>query len=168
MISAEDWLAATTQSLVKVADTYFDVEAMASESFDDEAAAKCGAIIGLASGDNTVQLMMLATRRGSESLGKALLGFESNESIDTCDLADAIGEIMNIVAGMVKTVVNHRDDSLNLTLPTFVEGRLEPIGGQEVMGEVIKMGAVETKVVVINGTNQAKRKPRNATATVTV
>lgn len=162
MISAEDWLAATTESLVEVAETYFDMEAMESESFHEDAAAKCGAIIGLASGDNTVQLMMLATRRGSESLGKALLGFESNESIDTCDLADAIGEIINIVAGMVKTVVNHQDDSLHLTLPTFVEGTLEPIGGQEIMGKVIKMGPVETKVVVINGTKQGTRKPRIA------
>ncbi|MCP4447884.1 MAG: chemotaxis protein CheX [Myxococcales bacterium] len=164
MISAEDWLAATTKSLIEVAETYFDVGTMTSEDFADDGSAKCGAIIGLISENNTVQLMMLSSRRGSESLGKALLGFEADEAIETGDLADAIGEIINIVAGMVKGVVNDQDDSLNLTLPTFVEGTLEPVGAEEVLCKVINMGPVQTKVLVFNGSPQAARKPRSSAA----
>ncbi len=164
MISAEDWLEATTKSLIEVAETYFDVSTMEAESFREDDGPKCGATIGLASETNTVQLMLVASRRGSEILGKALLGFEPDEAIELGDLADAIGEIVNIVAGMVKGVVNDQDDSLNLSLPTFVEGTLEPVGGQVVMGTVINMGPVQAKVVVINGVRQMRRKPRSSAA----
>ncbi len=164
MISTEDWLDATTKSLIEVAETYFDVSTMEAEDFLDDDSPKCGATIGLASEENTVQLMLVATRRGSEILGKALLGFDPDEAIELGDLADAIGEIVNIVAGMVKGVVNDQDDSLNLSLPTFVEGTLEPVGGQVVLGTVINMGPVQTKVVVINGVRQLRRKPRSSAA----
>tara|TARA_R110002096_G_scaffold423452_2_gene630630 strand:+ start:36334 stop:36828 length:495 start_codon:yes stop_codon:yes gene_type:complete len=162
MISVEDWLDATTKSLTEVAETYFDVSTMEAASFHDADGPTCGALIGLASEDNTVQLMMLATRSGSESLGKALLGFNAHEAIDTGDLADAIGEIINIVAGMVKTEVSALDDSLYLTLPTFAEGTLAPIGGHETLGKIITLGTVQTKVVVINGAKEIIRKPRSS------
>lgn len=164
MISAQQWLDVTTKSLTEVAETYFDVSAMEAASFQEADGPTCGALIGLTSEHNTVQLMMVATRRGSESLGKALLGFEAHEAIDTGDLADAIGEIINIVAGMVKTEVSALDDSLYLTLPTFVEGTLAPIGGNEILGQIITMGTVQTKVIVINGAKRIARKPRSSAA----
>lgn len=164
MISPQDWLRATTDSLVEVVDTYFEVDSMVEARFDDSGGAKCGAIIGLVSEQNSVQLMLMATRRGSEVLAKALLGFEQEERIETGDLADAIGEIVNIVAGMVKTVLNDQDDQLQLTLPTFVEGTLEPLGGQTATYELLRMGPVDTKVIVINGTRKRARQPRHNAA----
>tara|TARA_R110000868_G_scaffold97621_1_gene268684 strand:+ start:142 stop:636 length:495 start_codon:yes stop_codon:yes gene_type:complete len=164
VISPEDWLAATTKSLIEVADTYFDMGTMEAESFYEVDSPKCGAIIGLTSDTNTVQLMVVATRRGSEKLGKALLGFEPDETIETGDLADAIGEIINIVAGMVKTAVNDQDDALSLTLPTFVEGTAEPLNGHVALDTIINIGPVQTKVVVINGARHVKHRPRSSAA----
>ncbi len=163
MIPAEDWLDATTKSLLEVANTYFDLSTMEAGSGAADAP-KCGAMIGLASEDNTVQLMLISTRLGSESLGRALLGFDSDEAIETGDLADAIGEIVNIVAGMVKTAVHDQDDALNLTLPTFFEGTVEPLAGQVVLETMLKIGPVETRVVVSSGVRRVTRKPRSSAA----
>jgi CheY-specific phosphatase CheX len=162
MISPDEWLAATTKSLVEVVETYFDVSTMSEALFDE--GPKCGTMIGLVSDDNAVQMMLVATKQGAEILAKALLGFEPDEEIDPGDLADAIGEIINIVAGMVKTVLNDQDKGLNLTLPTFVDGTLTPITGQTVSYEVIEMGPVQAKVLIVNGNRVAKRKPRASAA----
>ncbi len=164
MIEGEDWLQATTKSLQEMADIYFDMEKMSEEAYSDVSEAKVGAMIGLVSGDNSVQLMLLASEKGSEELAKALLGFEPDEAIDQSDLADALAEIVNIVAGMVKTVVNDQDGKLNLTLPTFMTGSCEPVGGQVVVESKLKMGPVEAKVVVISGNPQSVRAPRISAA----
>ncbi len=161
MIAGDTWLAATTKSLQEMADIYFDLGSMVPETFDEEEEVKSGAMIGLVSPGNSVQLMLVASRRGSEVLAKALLGFEPDEAIEVGDLADAMAEIVNIVAGMVKTVVNDQDGNLNLTLPTFMTGSCQPLGGQLVTEGRLTLGSVEAKVIVIHSNRET-----NATARV--
>lgn len=165
MISPEQWLSATANSLLEVVETYFDVGSMTEATFDEGAEVpRCGTMIGLVSDDNAVQMMLVATKPGAEILARALLGFEPDEEIEPGDLADAIGEIINIVAGMVKTELNDQDRDLNLTLPTFVDGTVTPITGQTVSYQIIEMGPVQTKVLIVNGNRVAKRKPRVSAA----
>jgi len=160
VIDADTWLAATTKSLEEMAEIYFDVDNMTPQSFDNENDQKTGAMIGLVSPGNSVQLMLISSNEGSEVLAKALLGFEADEEIDKVDLADALAEIVNIVAGMVKTVVNDQDGNLNLTLPTFLSGDCSPLGGQLVTEGPLTLGSVEAKVVVIQSRASKAKKMR--------
>ncbi|MBL4636895.1 MAG: chemotaxis protein CheX [Kofleriaceae bacterium] len=147
-----------------MADVYFDIGSMPKEGFDEEQDLKSGAMIGLVSPGNSVQIMLVASRRGSEILAKALLGFEPDEAIDAGDLADALAEIVNIVAGMVKTVVNEQDGNLNLTLPTFMTGSCRPLGTQLVTEGRLTLGTVEAKVIVIHSNPEANAKARVSAA----
>lgn len=164
MIGPETWLGATVSALNEVVTSYLDVDNLAAATLDADERPSCGAVVGLVSEENSVQIFLVASREGAEVLGKGLLGFEADEEIEMGDLADAMGEIVNIVVGVVKTAVNDEDSSLNLTLPSFVEGRLEPLGGQVVTHQIVMMGPVETKVLVINGNRAAKRQPRSSAA----
>ncbi len=164
MITGDTWLEATTKSLQEMADIYFDLGSMVPETFNDEEDLKSGAMIGLVSPGNSVQLMLVASRRGSEVLAKALLGFEPDEAIDAGDLADAMAEIVNIVAGMVKTVVNEQDGNLNLTLPTFMTGSCQPLGGQLVTEGQLTIGSVEAKVIVLHSNPAADSNARVSAA----
>lgn len=151
MIEGDTWLEATQKSLQELADLYFDSAEMEEEvEFNDNAGNRSGAMVGLVSQNNSVQLMLVASKRGSEILSKTLLGFEADQDITQSDLADAMAEIVNIVAGMVKTVVNEQDGDLHLTLPTFLTGDCQPLGGQGVTEGALKLGSVEAKVIVVH------------------
>lgn len=162
VISADDWLKSTVESLEEVVNSYFDVSTLSPAMFDDDVERPtCGAIIGLVSGENSVQIFLVASHSGAEGLGKGLLGFEPDEEIEMSDVGDAMGEIVNIVAGMIKTALNDQDSNLNLSLPTFVQGKLEPLGGQIASHQVLMMGPIETKVLVINSSQEASAKAKS-------
>jgi len=61
----------------------------------------------------------------AQELCKRLLGMEAeDEDLSTEDLLDAIGEIANMIAGVLKARMVEHDPSILIGLPTCIEGRL--------------------------------------------
>jgi len=55
---------------------------------------------------------------------------------------------MNIIAGRVKSRASERDDSIQLGLPMFVEGRVQETGSMERQAAEIQLGPVDCTLLV--------------------
>lgn len=151
MITPEEWLDAIAKSLNEVAASYLDVSRAPLAEYDDDSdSLKAGAVIGLVSKSNSVQMQLLSTEEGAESLARALLGFDFDEPIESDDMLDAIAEIMNIVRGLVKVKLHDKDPDLNLTLPLALDDTLKGLGERAVNSRLLEIGPVATKIVTVN------------------
>ncbi len=81
-------------------------------------------------------------------LARTLLFMESDEELGDDDLADAINEVINIVAGGVKRRMSEIDAGLKLGLPAFFNGTLHPTSHQEALSSKIDIGGAEIYLMV--------------------
>jgi len=111
---------------------------------------KSGAYIPILSGENALQLALISDACGGQQLAKALLGMDSkDEDLSPADVADAVGEIMNVVAGGVKRRLIEKDSQLQLGLPIFVHGYIEVMEMLEWAVMDVNIGSVPAHFMVI-------------------
>jgi hypothetical protein len=116
-----------------------------------------GAYIPLLAEDQTLQLALLASPAGCADLSRLLLGMEPGEEVSDADIADAVGELVNIVAGGVKQRMQGPDrigsgGSLRLGLPVFIHGYVQPTQQLEVCLASVRIGEVEAHLMALRST----------------
>lgn len=114
-----------------------------------------GAFLTMVSLDDTLQLGMASNKNGCKSISGALMGMTPRqmEALSNEDIVDAMGEVVNIIAGMVKTKMENINPRINIGLPVFLTGNIEPSHQQEAGAIEIKIGDVKTQIVVIRQKN---------------
>ena len=118
-----------------------------------------GAYIPLLAEDQTLQLALLASPAGCAGLSRLLLGMEPDEDVSDADIADAVGELVNIVAGGVKQRMQGpgktgtgkigTGGSLRLGLPVFIHGYVQPTQQLEISLASARIGAVEAHLMAL-------------------
>ena len=107
-----------------------------------------GAYIAVLGEANAMHLGLTTTPEGCRMLARGLLGMRSDETLSDKDAVDGVSEVMNILAGKVKSSMADRDHSLRLGMPIFME---QPIQMRENMERVIaevKIGPVPCQLLV--------------------
>ena len=107
------------------------------------------AYIPLISRSQAFQLGFAATRDSCEALTKNLLGMEEDEDAGELDVADAVGEIVNIVAGGVQIRLADSALVIELGLPILTNGGIYALPTQETVGAEVKMDAVDAVIVLV-------------------
>lgn len=79
-----------------------------------------GSLVALTAEDRSVQIGLVASDEHCPTLVRAFLQLEEDEELEDQDVADALGEMANVLAGGVK--VRLEDGSLNLGLPVVLRG----------------------------------------------
>ena len=108
-----------------------------------------GAYIPLLAEDQTLQLALLASPAGCADLSRLLLGMEADEEVSDADIADAVGELVNIVAGGVKQRMQQVAPGVRLGLPVFIHGYVQPTQQLEVSLASARVGAVDAHLMVL-------------------
>ena len=111
-----------------------------------------GAYIPMLAEDQTLQLALLASPEGCADLSRLLLGMEQEEEVAAADIADAVGELVNIVAGGVKQRLQDGAGGLRLGLPVFIHGYVQPTQQLEVSLASVRIGAVDAHLMVLRST----------------
>ncbi len=76
-----------------------------------------GAYLPFEGGDEKLWMCLFADERGSQSISRALFGMGPDEDdLDDEELGDAVGEVLNVVAGLVKNDVRDEDKQITLTI----------------------------------------------------
>ena len=97
-IAPKDWLRSAVDATAEVATGTLGYPANDQVEYSEEIpSGHRGAFIGLISQHNSVQLGVMSANGGCEKLARDLLGFEADEELAQEDVADAVGEIINIV-----------------------------------------------------------------------
>ncbi|HYH48767.1 MAG TPA: chemotaxis protein CheX [Acidimicrobiia bacterium] len=116
-----------------------------------------GAYIPLLAEDQTLQLALLASPDGCADLSRLLLGMTPDEEVAAADIADAVGELVNIVAGGVKqrlqdAVQTSWGGGLRLGLPVFIHGYVQPTQQLEVSLAAVRIGEVDAHLMALRST----------------
>lgn len=120
VITGQMWIEAAVDAL-RDRSSMFEAEGLDVLSISEQLPEQTsGAFISIAGGQQSVQLGVLCGPAERQALAQKFLGDDTLLGQD--DLADAMREIANIVAGGLKSAMLEYDPCLALGLPLFVEG----------------------------------------------
>lgn len=115
-----------------------------------------GAYITLVGDTGSVQMGIISTTQGCKQLAGMLLGMEGEEidELSGADMVDAYGEIINVVAGIVKQLVNESDPSFHLGLPIFINGQVCAMEHQNSIVTDLTLDGVPVHLLVLTPDTQ--------------
>ncbi len=108
-----------------------------------------GALLPLVGRCVNVQLGLLGERAALEHVARTLCMMEPDEEIDWEDATDAVSEVVNVIAGALKTAMIDRVPTLRLGLPMFADGFHHRTGGSRSVMRARMPGAEFTFVVAL-------------------
>ncbi|MGH7682334.1 MAG: chemotaxis protein CheX [Candidatus Eiseniibacteriota bacterium] len=148
-IEVQEWLDCLTDVAQEFAtgSLRFDGGVMSNDP-----AAKVGtrpaAYISILSDKNSMHLGLATSMQGCRTLTRAFLGVREKDAISEKDVVDAMSEILNIVAGKVKSRLAARDKSLKLGLPIFITGQIQVTDTMERAVANVELGPVPCQLLV--------------------
>ncbi len=108
-----------------------------------------GAYISVVGTEQSVELGVVCTPESQQALAQRFLGAEA--ALEPDEVADAMREIANIVAGGLKTVMIQHDPSLLLGLPLFIDGVHLGANTRTHVAKVNLIGQELCLVVIVRG-----------------
>ena len=113
------------------------------------------AYISVLSESNSMHLGLSASMQGCRTLTRAFLGIREKDGISERDVVDAMSEILNILAGKVKSRLASRDGSLRLGLPIFLVGAIQVTANMDRAAGGVEMGPVSCELLVFRNRGAA-------------
>ena len=146
VIPIQEWLTSLEEAATEVAGTTlrFDDAPEPRETVTE----RPGAYIALMTDTHSIHLGINATPEGCRRLARGFLALRSDQPVADQDVADSIREVMNIVAGKVKSKMSGKDGALQLGLPMFLEHPRHAGEGAESVATEVKLGVVDCRLVV--------------------
>lgn len=149
-ISIDNWLTAMIEATDETATQTLGFESVAGKhTIGEQPVDKPGSFISLASENDSVQIGLVSNKEGLELLAKSMLGMTPEEEIAQADITDAVGEIINIVAGGVKRRLNEQAGGMKLGLPMFIDGKIAQGGSQELACANLNLGNIPAHLLVL-------------------
>lgn len=144
-----DWVSAMTDAAIEFGQQMLDAQDAAAGGALSSMPGSSGAYLALVGDQAAMQLGVVATPTDCATIARALLMMNADEAISQEDIADAINEVINVVAGGVKSRLIDREPGLTLGLPLFVDGQVVATHSVEWAGQTVKLVGAELHLVVI-------------------
>lgn len=162
VIPLNDWLESLKESTHDLLTTSlrFDGSAM-NDAGQKPSDKRPGAYIAVLGEVNSMHLGLSSTPQGCRALARALLGMRSDEELTDGDAIDGVSEVMNIIAGKVKSRMTGRDGSLRLGMPIFMDAPIQMRDNMERVVADLKVGPVPVQLLVFR-TRRAEEKANGA------
>ncbi len=141
-------LEAAFQEVARTALGLADMEA--KEHLDAPYPESQGAYLGLVATQGALQIGLASNEPGCQALAKGLMGMsEADPPLEAAEMADAICEIVNIVAGAFKGRVRERMGNLTMGLPVFFRGPAQPTGHTAVKVARLSTGTITAALLIV-------------------
>jgi hypothetical protein len=114
----------------------------------ERSVAMIGAHIPLVGGGQAFDMALVSSAQGCEALSRAILCLDPHPAIRDVEIADAIGEIVNMLAGSMKRRLAGHGAHLALGLPIFVHGHMQRSDRLSVITLPVRFGPVDTMVLI--------------------
>lgn len=108
-----------------------------------------GAHVALVGHGEAFDLAVVATPGDCAALARAMLASTRTDTLSAAEVADAVGEIANMLAGAVKRRMHRHGADLALGLPVFIRGEVQPSERVTVLAIPARLGPIPTHVLVI-------------------
>lgn len=149
-IDLQEWLDTLSQIAQHYASNHlrFDRSAAAATDAVPPGAPRPAVYVSILGARSSMHLGITTTPEGARTLTRAFLGLRGPEALADRDVVDGLSEILNILAGKVKSHMSARDASLKLGLPMFVSGSVGHGEGTEKATTDVMMGPVPCQLQV--------------------
>lgn len=107
-----------------------------------------GAYIAILSETESVHLGLCLSPEDCHVLARALLGMGAHETLSETDMVDGVSEVMNIIAGKVKSKMAARGENLRLGLPMFIPTPITPAGDMQTASAELPLGPATARLTV--------------------
>jgi Chemotaxis phosphatase CheX len=149
-LSMSRWLAVLTDATTELAQVTFNTAPSPAEPIVLVPPDREGSLLPLYVGEETLQVGVLATPEACRDLTKALLGLEPPEEPGESDIPDAVGEIVNIIAGILQRKVNVEEgQAVALGFPVHFLGTLVSTSNVETVAARVNLGPALAELVVV-------------------
>ena len=162
-VATEAWLQAACETAVELAGATLLLPAHVDDPLPPRLSALlpltalAGAYIPLSAGLESITVAWVAGEVGCRALAGALLGIGADEELPSSDVADAVGEVVNMLAGGVKSRMLPQVTPIGLGLPMFLHGWIEPGERLEIAARRIQVDRFETVVLVLRQRSSTRR-----------
>lgn len=154
-IPLQEWLKAFREAAGEFAGGSMRFDARADLETDE--VSRPGAYIAILSERNSIHLGLSSSSAGLHAIARGLLGLRHEEDLTERDVVDGVSEVMNIVAGKVKSYMSGRDGQLRLGLPMYIPSPIANGPGMEVLSADIKLGPVPCKISVYRRVREMRK-----------
>jgi Chemotaxis phosphatase CheX len=146
-----DWLEAMKKSASEFAQTTLGLPGIVVSPESDSLSWEdtIGAYVPWVSDDQSVQIGLITTPENCYQLARSLLGLTENDELTEEDMADAVREIVNILAGMSKSIIGGNVSASNMGLPVFINGYILLTKTQRSSSELIRLGNISCYLFVL-------------------
>jgi hypothetical protein len=108
-----------------------------------------GAWVPLVGESFSLQLGLVSTDDGCQAIARKLLNLSAMDPLTEEDMADAIRETVNILAGMSKMTIEGDVSLSTLGLPLFIAGHIKITKEQAAVSEMINLGNESCYLIVL-------------------
>jgi len=156
IIDLQEWLTSFTEAASDLAANHLRFEnATERPDFAIGTGVHPAVYVAILGSQNSMHLGLSATVAGCHALARAFLGLRGGEDLTEREVIDGMSEILNILAGKVKSRMAARDGSLKLGLPMFVAGAVGHGEGVEKAVHEVFLGPVPCRLHVFRQTRTA-------------
>lgn len=162
-IDPRAWISAINQALDAIArDTLCVGGAIIKEEGELGAGSGVrGSYISLVDGEVSALIGIRGTMEDCQKLTRYMMAMDEDEPLEDEDVTGVIGEIANIMAGVVKSKIGEAD--LRLGIPMVVSGRVTPANQQQTACRFVGLGEAQLEVLLLHRRkNRAARRMRHA------
>jgi len=115
-----------------------------------------GAWLPIKAGKEPLHIGVLSSQQGCTAMTRSLLFMEPDEDDPSNeDMADAVGEIVNIIAGIMQRDLADEVPVFELGLPIFVAGEVVRHPSQEAANSDVVFDGTSAKIVVLRQQSSA-------------
>lgn len=152
----DQWLHWAVKGMKDVAtDSLMCAEFELVENAEKEAS-PFGAWLPIKAGDEPLHIGVLSSQDGCTQMTRSLLFMEPDEEDPSHeDMADAVGEIVNIIAGIMQRDLAGEVPEIELGLPIFVAGEVVKHPAQEAANSDVVFDGTPAKIVVLRSQSRA-------------
>jgi CheY-specific phosphatase CheX len=145
------WLADLEGSVEEIATSALGLAGLAVTTRHEKPPHLHGAYLGLVGPAGGIQIGLAATPEGCQALAKGLMGMAPEDpALSEAETADAMCEIVNIVAGAFKTRLRDRAHPLQMGLPVFIHGAVLSTDHVAVRVAEVALGAIPAAVLLVH------------------
>lgn len=149
LVTMDEWLDATRQATKETVSTMLKLDVTPLTSIDTAHEPLSGAHISLKSSNDNIEICLVTSKEGCGKLARAMLSMDETDPLDDADVDDAVGEILNVIAGAVKRQLNHKtQNTLLLGLPKHIKGHVSPCNTADKRETDTLLGVTPSKLLV--------------------
>jgi hypothetical protein len=150
LLTPQVWLEALEAGFAEVARTSFALDHVEVASRHDRPPPEMsGAYLGLVAPDVSVQIGLAGGMPSCRDLARRLFQMSAGDALPDGDVADAVCEIVNQLAGCVQRRVRSSVE-VRLGLPTFFHGPVQPTERLGVAVSEVRAGGISGALLVVH------------------